>query len=64
GLDPDNLPPKPEMNMDRESREKRAWKHIWSAGQGVGSIDDVPAVADLIARLRREYDEAVTSFPL
>jgi nitronate monooxygenase len=59
GLDPDNLPPKPEMNMDRESREKRAWKHIWSAGQGVGSIDDVPSVSELVARLRREYDEAI-----
>lgn len=63
GLDPENLPPKPDMNMDREAREKRAWKHIWSAGQGVGSIDDVPSVAELVARLRREYDEAVKNFP-
>lgn len=58
GLDPDNLPPKPEMNMDREDREKRAWKHIWSAGQGVGSIADIPGVAELCARLKREYAEA------
>lgn len=62
GLDPDNLPPKPEMNMDREAREKRAWKHIWSAGQGVGSIDDVPSVSQLVARLRAEYDEATSGF--
>ncbi len=58
GLDPDNLPPKPDMNMDRESREKRAWKHIWSAGQGVGSITDIPSTAELCARLAREYEEA------
>jgi len=59
GLDPDNLPPKPEMNMNREDREKKAWKHIWSAGQGVGSIEDVPTVAALVARLGREYAEAI-----
>lgn len=62
GLDPDNLPPKPDMNMDRESREKRAWKHIWSAGQGVGLIDDIPSTAELCARLAREYAEACADF--
>ncbi|MBX6426707.1 MAG: nitronate monooxygenase [Variibacter sp.] len=60
GLDPDNLPPKPEMNM---AREKRAWKHIWSAGQGVGSIHDIPATAELCARLKREYEDAWASPP-
>jgi len=39
--------------------EKRAWKNIWSAGQGVGSIDDVPTAADLCARLVREYRDAL-----
>lgn len=63
GLDPDNLPPKPEMNMDREHRERRAWKHVWSAGQGVGSIHDVPTTAELVARLKREYAEACADFP-
>jgi len=41
------------------SHEKRAWKNVWSAGQGVGSIDDVPATAELCARLVREYREAM-----
>lgn len=59
GLDPDDLPPKPEMNMSREARDKRAWKHVWSAGQGVGTIQDVPTTAELCARLKREYAEAV-----
>jgi nitronate monooxygenase len=62
GLDPDNLPPKPEMNMSREARDKRAWKHVWSAGQGIGSIDDVPTTAALCARLKREYAEACAAF--
>ena len=42
--------------------EARAWKTIWSAGQGVGSIDDVPGAAELCARLRDEYDAAVAGF--
>ncbi len=40
-------------------REAKAWKHIWSAGQGVGSIHDVPSVAELVERLADEYRRAV-----
>jgi nitronate monooxygenase len=36
----------------------KAWKDIWSAGHGVGSIDDIPTVAVLVARLRTEFAEA------
>jgi nitronate monooxygenase len=63
GLDPDNLPPKPTINMDKETdpnREKKAWKDVWSAGQGVGNIHDVPTTAELVATLKREYDEAMS----
>ncbi|MGC3982991.1 MAG: nitronate monooxygenase family protein [Steroidobacteraceae bacterium] len=38
--------------------EAKAWRDLWSAGQGVSAIDDVPTVAELIARLRNEYAEA------
>lgn len=65
GLDPDNLPIKKEINFGKEltpqQQEQKAWKKVWSAGQGVGSIDDVPATRDLIARLKSEYDEAAGS---
>ena len=57
GLDPDNLPVKKEINMGEElDAESRAWKDIWSAGQGVGSIDDVPSAAELCQRLKQEYE--------
>ena len=36
----------------------KAWRDIWGAGQGVGLMNDVPAVADVVARLAREYDDA------
>lgn len=38
--------------------EAKAWKEVWSAGQGVGEIHDIPSVAELVARLKEEYDEA------
>ena len=44
-----------EVGHDRN----KAWKTVWSAGQGVGSIQDVPKVAALCARLVREYEEAL-----
>lgn len=38
--------------------EAKAWKTVWSAGQGVGTIRDVPTVAELCGRLRQEYADA------
>ncbi len=31
------------------------WRNLWSAGQGVDLIADIPTVAELVRRLRREY---------
>ena len=61
GLDPDKLPPpdKNKMNFGSgEGSQRKAWRDIWSAGQGVGQIDDIPSTAELVERLRREYDAA------
>ena len=43
------------------SDEAKAWKTVWSAGQGVGAIKDVPTTAELCARLKNEYFAAVES---
>ncbi|MGO8918056.1 MAG: NAD(P)H-dependent flavin oxidoreductase [Stellaceae bacterium] len=62
GLDPENLPvaDKSKMNFGSGgSMKTKAWRDIWGSGQGVGSISDVPAVAELVARLEREYRDAV-----
>ncbi|HWP15969.1 MAG TPA: nitronate monooxygenase, partial [Xanthobacteraceae bacterium] len=56
GVPPDQLNASHQLNLNHE---KRAWKNVWSAGQGVGSISDIPATAELCARLIREYHEAV-----
>lgn len=39
--------------------EAKAWKTVWSAGQGVGSIDDLPSASALIGRLHDEYRDAL-----
>lgn len=39
----------------------KAWKEVWSAGQGIGGIADIPAVAELVARMRREYAAAAAT---
>lgn len=57
GLDPDNLPTPLAGKLDYRHLPEgvRPWKNLWSAGQGVDLIDDVPSVADLVAKLRHEY---------
>ncbi len=61
GLDPDNLPTadKHKMNFASGTAKAKAWRDIWGAGQGVGSMHDVPAVAELVARLGSEYEAAL-----
>jgi nitronate monooxygenase len=55
GLDPDNLPP-PEARFKAALPDGlKAWRDIWSAGHGVGLIDDIPTVAELTERLINEY---------
>ena len=61
GLDPDNLPTADKKTMNFSSGgnvEKKVWRDIWSAGQGVGAIDDVPSTAEVVERLAREYRAA------
>lgn len=56
GFDPDNLPHHGQLDV---ANEAKAWKNVWSAGQGVGTIDDIPSAAELCERLIAEYVEAV-----
>lgn len=62
GYDEARLQSKGEMNQADKlkpiSDEAKAWKTVWSAGQGVGGINDLPATDALIARLDQEYQAA------
>jgi nitronate monooxygenase len=61
GLDPDNLPVADKTSMNFGGSAAKAWKDIWGAGQGVGQMDDVPTMAEVVARLQREYRDAVAA---
>ncbi|MGH8693842.1 MAG: nitronate monooxygenase, partial [Burkholderiales bacterium] len=54
----DSLAPLDKSSMNFGSGRTKVWKDIWSAGQGVGNIDDVPPVRELVERLREEYEVA------
>jgi nitronate monooxygenase len=61
GFDPDALPEGDQASMDfgkRDKNEAKAWRDIWSAGQGVAGVDAVLPAAELILRMQKEYDEA------
>lgn len=45
--------------MDAEKAEAKAWKTIWSAGQGVATIKDNMPVAELVKRLKGEFSAAI-----
>lgn len=56
GLDPDNLPERAApRGTDHYPSGVRSWRDFWSAGQGIELIEDVPPVAQICSRLRREY---------
>jgi len=61
GFDPDSLPtgdPKTMNFASRGASEAKVWRDIWGSGQGIGAVKQVQPVADLVARLEREYAEA------
>lgn len=58
GMDPDNLPEADKSKMNFGSSEAKAWRDIWGAGQGVGTVHDIATVADLVARMESEYRSA------
>ena len=65
GLDPDNLPDADKSSMNFGSggnTDSKAWKDIWGSGQGIGGINDSPSVAELVGRIKSEYESAFNAF--
>jgi nitronate monooxygenase len=58
GLDPENLPESDKSKMSFGSGSAKAWRDIWGAGQGVGLMEDVPTVAEMVERLKEQYQAA------
>jgi nitronate monooxygenase len=71
GIDPNDLTPKTELDFGSEldidsdaktpqlNTDKKAWRDIWSAGQGVGAIQRVQKTSELVSNLITEYHQAI-----
>lgn len=53
----------PDPNASAEEIRSRRYKEIWSAGQVVGLIDDIPSVAELMHRMVSEYETIRAGLP-
>ena len=45
--------------LDAAQAEAKAWKTIWSAGQGVSSIEDCPSTKELVSKLKKEFIDSI-----
>jgi nitronate monooxygenase len=67
GLDPDALPERgaidiaQDISVEAHERHPQRWKDLWSAGHSVSGVVDVPAVAELAARVRAGYRGAAAA---
>lgn len=60
GLDPKALTrdPNAPINIKDGGANSKAWRDIWSAGQGIGAIDRSEKASEFIGRLARDYEQA------
>ena len=66
GMDVDKMKAPAQVDFGSELEEatsetsdrSKPWKDIWSAGHGIGSINDTPTSKELIDRLKNEYQQA------
>lgn len=60
GISEEDLKKDTKIDFGKElDTEAKAWKTIWSAGQGVATIEDVPTVSDLVTNLKSEFTTAI-----
>jgi nitronate monooxygenase len=60
GITKEQLESKAKVDFGKEmDTEAKAWKTIWSAGQGVTSIEDSLPMLELIQRMKTEFKDAI-----
>lgn len=60
GITEEDLKKDTKIDFGKElNTEAKAWKTIWSAGQGVTTIDNVPYVSELVETLKSEFKTAL-----
>ena len=46
------------MDLTGSETKVKAWKDVWSAGQGIGTVHKVEPLADIVNRIDTEYQAA------
>ena len=54
--------PGPPIQFGPDDRPSRVWRDIWSAGQGVGSVERVQSASELVEELESGYRQAIKRF--
>src|SRR5690606_39771881 len=55
GYDPANMQEDKKPNFENAQDDAKAWKNVWSAGQGVGAVQAVEPLAIIAERWKEEY---------
>ena len=58
GLDPEKLKRKESVDFKDMHSDRKAWRDIWSAGHGVGTIHQTESASDIIQSLKKQYQNA------
>ncbi|WP_121629494.1 NAD(P)H-dependent flavin oxidoreductase [Tropicibacter alexandrii] len=59
GLTPEDMAATAKIDFSQDMHNSaKAWKSVWSAGQGVGTVTGRETVAEVVAKLAAEYDAA------
>jgi nitronate monooxygenase len=48
------------MDFSSSDTDAKAWRDIWGAGQGVGTIDDILPTYEVVMRMEQEYRETLS----
>lgn len=56
GYDPDDMSAPPgRVNIEYSVSDAKRWRDVWAAGHGVGAINEILSISELVKRLEREY---------
>ncbi|MBC56643.1 MAG: nitronate monooxygenase [Confluentimicrobium sp.] len=59
GFDLDDMKAEAKIDFSGDMHSgAKAWKTVWSAGQGVGQIHGIEPIAEIVARMAAQYDAA------
>lgn len=58
GIDPNNLPKHKGVDLSHLV-DAKAWRDIWSAGQGVTNVTALNSIGDIVMELKKEYENAM-----